>query len=218
VRAAFIRRYDAKFPSSDAELQQACADGKLAADQCPGGRRWIQLVYDGWLLSQSSVTMLGACDAMLAADQMRFGGANQDLIWNAFAARGFGEHPSTVNGNDAQPVGDWTSPFASEGTVAFAPRDERGNAVTNASLFVGQYEARVTPSADSDPASPLGDTLQMVPGTYDFVITAPGHGDTRVHATIRAGQTTKFNLHLPPTWPPAPTAPPPAATASTRPA
>jgi hypothetical protein len=72
VRAAFNRRYDASFPSSDRTLQQACADGKLAADQCSGNRRWIQLVYDALLLSQSSVTMVDARDAMLAADRMRF--------------------------------------------------------------------------------------------------------------------------------------------------
>ena len=197
VRAAFDRRYDRRFPSGSRKLEQACADGKLAADQCPGSRRWIQLVYDGWLLSQSSVTMLGSRDAMLAADQMRFGGANQDLIWNAFAGRGFGEHASTVDGNDAQPIGDWTSPFATEGTVQLAPRDEHGSAVANATLFVGQYEARVTPAADTDATTPLGDTLQMVPGTYDFVIRAPGHGDTRVRAEIRAGHTAKLNLHLP---------------------
>ena len=35
-------------------------------------------------------TMIQARDAMLAADLARFGGANQDLIWQGFAMRGFG--------------------------------------------------------------------------------------------------------------------------------
>jgi extracellular elastinolytic metalloproteinase len=196
VRQAFNRRYDRRFPSSSRRLQQACADGKLQAGQCPGNRRWIQLVYDAWLLSPSTVTMLGARDAMLAADQLRFGGANQDLIWNAFAGRGFGERASTAGGNDTDPIGDWTSPFAREGTVQLRARGEHGEDV-NASLFVGQYEARVTPAADTDAATPLGDTLQMVPGTYDFVIRAAGHGDTRVRATVRAGHTVQLGDHLP---------------------
>ncbi len=216
VRAAFNRRYDATFPSSDRKLQQDCADGKLTADQCPGNRRWIQLVYDGWLLSQSSVTMLGSRDAMLAADQMRFGGANQDLIWNAFAARGFGEHASTINGADTQPVGDWTSQFATEGTIEFAPRDEQGNDVTNASLFVGQYEARVTPAADSDPATPLGDTLQMVPEPTTSSSPPQATGTRGCARPSAPGTPPGSTCTWPETWPPAPTAPPPAATASTR--
>ena len=39
--------------------------------------------------------MLDARDAMLAADRMRFGGANQAAIWDAFARRGMGSDAST---------------------------------------------------------------------------------------------------------------------------
>jgi extracellular elastinolytic metalloproteinase len=197
VRQAFNRRYDEQFPSSDRKLMQACADGKLPADRCPGSRRWIQLVYDAWLLSQSTVTMVDARDAMLAADQLRFGGANQDLIWNAFAHRGLGENASTIDGNDDNPIADFSSPFADNGTVVLRPVDDSGNAVTNATLYVGQYEARVTPSADSDSATPLGDSLKMVPGRYDFVVRAPGHGLTRLHAMVHAGRTTTLQAELP---------------------
>jgi hypothetical protein len=37
----------------------------------------------------------------------------------------------------------------------------------------------------------------MVPGTYDFVIRAPGHGDTRVRAQVHAGHTTRLSNNLP---------------------
>ena len=197
VREAFNRRYDRQFPSGDRELQQACADGKLPANRCPGNRRWIQLVYDAFLLSQSTVTMVEARDAMLAADQMRFGGANQDLIWNAFAGRGLGEHASTVDGRDTDPIADWSSPFADNGTVVLRPVDDQGDAVTNAILFVGRYEARVSPAADTDATTPLGDSLRMVPGRYDFVVRAPGHGVTRVRAEVRPGRTTRLRTELP---------------------
>ncbi len=56
VRQAFNRRYDELFPSGNKHLQQTCADGQLPANQCPGSRRWLQLVYDGFLLSQSTMT------------------------------------------------------------------------------------------------------------------------------------------------------------------
>ena len=36
--------------------------------------------------------VLDAGNAILAADVMRFGGANQDLLWLGFARRGFGEN------------------------------------------------------------------------------------------------------------------------------
>jgi extracellular elastinolytic metalloproteinase len=197
VRAAFNRRYDELFPSQNRHLQQACADGKLPADRCPGNRRWIQLVYDAFLLSQAGVTMVDARDAMLAADQMRFGGANQDLIWDAFAGRGLGEDASTVNGADTDPIADFSSPFSKEGTVMLRPVDDHGTAVSNATLFAGQFEARVTPVADTDAATPLGDSLQMVPGRYDFVVRAAGHGVQRVRADVRAGRTTTLRAELP---------------------
>ena len=65
--------------------------------QCPGNRRWIQLMFDSFLLQQGATTMLDARDAMLAADRMRFGGANAAVMWKAFARRGMGKGASTPN-------------------------------------------------------------------------------------------------------------------------
>ena len=89
-----------QFPSSNAALQLRCADGRpgtnapeapLPPDQCPGNRRWIQILFDAFLLQQGDTSMLTARDAYLAADRMRFGGANQAELWTAFAKRGMGE-------------------------------------------------------------------------------------------------------------------------------
>src|SRR5436189_4048233 len=100
IRQALINKYNASFPAGDAALQQRCADGVLPADQCPGNRRWIQIVYDAWLLMPPAVSMLDARDAYPAADVMRFGGANQTELWRAFAHRGLRELHSS-NGNTA---------------------------------------------------------------------------------------------------------------------
>jgi hypothetical protein len=51
--------------------------------------------------------------------------------------------------------------------------------------------------ADTDAASPLGDSIQMVPGRYHFVIRAPGFGAKRLSATVNAGLTTTLRVHLP---------------------
>ena len=39
----------------------------LPPSRCPGNRRWIQLVFDAFLLQQGATSMLDARDAMLAA-------------------------------------------------------------------------------------------------------------------------------------------------------
>jgi len=55
----------------------------------------LQLVMDGLKLQPCSPTFLDARDAILLADQNDNGGANQCLIWQAFAKRGMG-----VNADD----------------------------------------------------------------------------------------------------------------------
>ena len=68
--------------------------------------------------------MLDARDAYLAADRMRFGGANQAELWTAFARRGFGEKaasadPSEDDGgfgdtDDPDPVPSFESPLRTD--------------------------------------------------------------------------------------------------------
>jgi hypothetical protein len=184
IRQAMIARYGAGSPS----LQEACAEG-LPAGSCPGNRRWTQLVFDAWLLmAAGTVSMVDARDATLAADVMRFGGANQDLLWNVFASRGLGENASSNGVNDAQPVPSFESPFATEATATFQPTGEDGEPLV-AQLFVGDYEARTTPIADTDPATALDATFGLVPGTYRLLARANGYGAMRLTTTAMAGQS-----------------------------
>ncbi len=50
----------------------------------------LQLVMDGLKLQPCNPTFLNARDAILQADQIRYGGAHLDLLWRAFAKRGLG--------------------------------------------------------------------------------------------------------------------------------
>lgn len=50
----------------------------------------MQLVMDGLKLQPCSPTFVDSRDAILLADQIRYGGANQCLLWEAFAKRGLG--------------------------------------------------------------------------------------------------------------------------------
>jgi hypothetical protein len=196
-RQALIRKYDEAFPASDAALQRRCADGEVPVDRCPGNRRWIQLHFDSLLLMQSAVSMVDARDAILAADFVRFGGANQKELWDGFAKRGLGESAVSEGNADPDPAPSFSSPFSREGTLVLRPFDLRGQVVQGAKLFIGDYEARAVPVADTDPATPLGDSVDLVPGDYHLIVQAPGHGARRADVTIKSDHTIRPALFLP---------------------
>ena len=93
--------------------------------------------------------MVDARNSYLAADLMRFGGANQTALWHAFATTGLGVDAAAAPGaDDGQPTPSFASPNESNATITFnATAPNEGNAaVNNAKIYVGEYEARVTPS------------------------------------------------------------------------
>ena len=181
IRQAMIRKYGA----GSAALNKSCANGKTAVTKCPGNRRWIQLVFDSFLLMANSAnSQVDARDALLGADLVRFGGANQALLWNAFAKRGLGEGAVSNGAGDVDPTPSFASPHATEATVKFRPVDESGRPVAGAKLYVGDYQARAVAVADTDPATPLPDEVKMVAGTYGFIAQAPGYGHARVGTTL----------------------------------
>ncbi|RDV13260.1 T9SS C-terminal target domain-containing protein [Pontibacter diazotrophicus] len=55
-----------------------------------GNNMAMQLVIDGLKLQPCRPGFVDGRDAILLADQINYGGANQELIWNAFARRGLG--------------------------------------------------------------------------------------------------------------------------------
>ncbi len=201
IRQAFVSKYGAGNP----QAQRDCAEGRLPASQCPGNRRWVQVMFDAYLLMPTAPSMLDARDAYLAADMMRFGGANEAELWLAFAKRGFGTGAASTNGatdTDADPTPDFASPRHANATVTFEAQDEKKQAVA-ARVYVGQYEARVSPIADTNPATTgqnLDATAQFAPGTYDFVVQAPGYGHLRLTRTFRAGQNVTVTLPLRTNW------------------
>jgi hypothetical protein len=198
IRQALVTKYNASFPASNAQLQRDCADGKLPANLCPGNRRWIQIVYDAWLLMPAAASMLDARDAYLAADMTRFGGANQTELWRIFARRGMGASASSNTNQDSDPTPSFESPKEANATITFnAVASNEGNAHVNAKIYVGQYEARGVPIADTDPATPRPNTAKFVPGTYDFVAQAPGYGMFRFTRSLLANQVATMIISMP---------------------
>ncbi len=190
IRRALIARYGAGTRAQ----QEGCAAGRTPAEQCPGNRRWAQLVFDSFLLQATGqVSMLDMRDNMITADALRFDGANSDLLWNAFAARGFGA--GAVSGpSDIDPEPSFASPYADNVEVTFKPLgDGRGKPVK---LYVGSYESGSVPVADTDPATPLPETVTLAPGTYEFLAVGKGLGHKRFTYAVRPGGSTVVGVVL----------------------
>src|SRR6185437_12475781 len=99
---------------------------------------------------------------MLAADLVRFDGANQDIIWNGFASSGLGEG-ATGAPADTDPTPSFHSPFA-----------------------------------NTDPATPLPDTFQILPDTqFHFLVNGKGWGSQKFTASFKAGKSQDLKLKLP---------------------
>ncbi|GAA4586210.1 hypothetical protein GCM10023194_31810 [Planotetraspora phitsanulokensis] len=191
VRDAFIDRYG-KGSSKD---QQACAEGKKALEKCPGNRRWVQLHFDAFLLTAAgNLSMVDMRDAMLAADRIRFGGANQDIMWKAFAEHGLGEGAASNGTADPDPTPSFASPDGGNATLTLQPAGEAAEAPVR--LYVGDYEGRAVPIADTDPATALGATFQIVPGSYSFVAAAPGFGHKRFTSTVKKNQVRDLHVEM----------------------
>jgi extracellular elastinolytic metalloproteinase len=222
IRQALAAKYDAGFPSSDTALQRRCANGEMPADRCPGNRRWIQLVYDAYLLMPIGPSMLEARDAYLAADLMRSSDptlawpSNRNELWLEFARHGFGQGAFSTtafsNHSDRDPIPDFASPVQAGAKVVFkAVSPDDGNIPVHARIYTGWYEGRVSPVADTDPATPgtaaptgaaenLDDTAFFAPGTYEFVANAGGYGHQRFRLTLAAGQTKTVTLSFASNW------------------
>ena len=209
IFTALAAKYDATHPSSDAELQRSCARGEKDAGDCPGNRRWNQIQFDSFLVTPQDATMVDSRDAMLAADMMRFDGANQEELWNAFAERGLGASAISTpiplgefpeNEIEAPPRTDldarpgFESPLRTdEAEVTF--RAPAG--VVDLEVYVGQHEARGVPVADTIAETEnLSDTASFVPGTYELTANAPGHGSHRFTLTTRPGEKRAVELPL----------------------
>ncbi len=213
IREALVAKYDSQFPYNDDALQQRCADGGLPSDLCPGNRRWIQMMHDAFLLMPTTQSMLDARDAMLVADVLRFDGANQKEMWAAFAQRGFGINASTLNEDDADPIGDFESPMHNNALVTFNAvaadesidcngcNDERALKSIAANVYVGRFEARTTPiTMTSGDHNNLAAPVKLMAGTYEFLVVAPGYGHFRFTRSVEAGEQVTLVPRVPSNW------------------
>ncbi|MFN2625885.1 MAG: M36 family metallopeptidase [Mycobacteriales bacterium] len=196
VRLLMNRRWDKQFPSTNKRMQSACARGQLAVDRCPGNRRWIQNVFDSFLIMPAAVTYLDARDSMIAADRMRTGGTNIATMWQGFAQFGLGKSAETLSASDVHPTPGFDSPVAKNARVTFRLLDATSGRPVRGQIHVGRYQARTVPVANTDPDQTPGPTAALVAGKYELFVRADGYGHTRLTRTYRPGErrTETFRL------------------------
>jgi extracellular elastinolytic metalloproteinase len=196
VRQALVKKYNAGFPYADKSLQLRCSQGTatqtpLPASRCPGNRRWLQLMFDSYLLQQGATSMLDARDAMIAADRMRFRGANKKTLWYAFAKRGMGWGATTPNADSGDVKPSFASPETDDAVVTFATPGTAGK------VYVGRYQARVTPVADTLSGTPLGPKAVLTPGRYQLLFQAAGRGFRRFTLTVKPFERRTVTISAP---------------------
>ena len=120
IRQALVTKYNGRFPSTDTALQLRCANGELPATSARATGAGSSSSTTPACSMPPATSMLDARDAMLAADVMRFGGANQTAIWHAFASARHGPvGPDRDHGRRRAEPG-FDSPHADNATVTFS--------------------------------------------------------------------------------------------------
>ena len=192
VRSALVAKYNRRFPYNDKKLQLECAQGSpikgvLRPYKCPGNRRWIQLLFDSQLLQQGATSMLDARDAMIAADELRFDGANRTTIWDAFSRRGFGVTASTKDADDVAPIPSFTSIGGAQRNTKIVFRGTKGGG----RFYVGDFEQRSRPIADTLRSTRLKDTVRFTPGRYDMLYVGNTTGHMRFTMVVTKGRAAQ---------------------------
>ncbi len=163
-----------------------------------GQRQSIQLVVDGLKLTPVNPTFLDARNAMMLADKVNNGGANQCLLWQAFSKRGMGFLATTLDSSDGAPVESFDVPGSCSdlGSIRF----DRKNYMIGETmkLSVGDRNASNTPLQVRVRSSVTNDqeTLTLTPdaifvGEFGASLrVTPGraaNGDGSLQASLQAG-------------------------------
>ena len=190
VRENLVEKYDDDYPVDDQDLQTECAEGITPAHRCPGNRRWMQLVFDAMLLMPVNPSMLQARDAALAADLMRFGGANQKEMWLGYAEGGMGVNAFTASEQDLDPIPDFEPVGTKPATIRFSAENTEDGDV-NARIFVGHYEAPCHADRGHEPRDDRARSTSTTrrsshPGGTSSSRSHPGYGHVRFSERFRS--------------------------------
>ena len=143
---------------------------------CPGNRRWVQLVFDSFLLHGQQPEQHGRrarrhARRRPAPLRRRQPGPALERVRQARPGRGRGQQRRRRR----RPGAELRLAVRQRGRRCGSGRSTAdGDRSPTPSCSSGDYQARAVPVADTDPATPLADQVSLVPGTYEFVVRAPG--------------------------------------------
>ena len=156
------------------------------------------LVMDAMPISPPSPSMLDMRDAIVKAGELRYKNTYTDLIWDAFAERGFGASAKTDGENDTTPRPGFDVPRKSlNGKLSLKlVNDSAGGPVKGARVLGGLFEGRTTPIFTTDKSG--RGSAAFAAGTYTLTIQAPGYGIQRFRVPISKGRTLRKTIRLRP--------------------
>jgi hypothetical protein len=187
------------------------ADGEIWAQtlwdlrKAIGSKKAESLVTRAMELSPANPSYLDERNSILAADLVVNGGKLGKTIWKVFAHRGMGYFAAAVDGNDAQPVEDFSMPPAADtprGALTGKVTDQdtggpvAGLAVGfggHASGFAGDLQA--TTAADGTYTIP-----GILPGTYAKVFARGGGYDEQVTTLSIPSHTVRKDWSVRKDW------------------
>lgn len=162
-----------------------------------GQRQSLQLVVDGLKLTPPEPTFLEARDAILLADRVSNGGANQCLLWQAFAKRGMGFSAATSGVSDTAPKEAFDQPpYCSDS--ATLQLDKRNYVIGEAMRItlgdrnaITPAQARLKSSITNDQETITLEPDQIISGSFQASMRlAAGRanaGDGILQASVEAG-------------------------------
>src|SRR5581483_7567515 len=162
-----------------------------------GQRQSLQLVVDGMKLTPRAPTFIDARNAILLADRVNNGGANQCLLWQAFAKRGLGYSAETADANDAAPVEAFDLvPWCSDtGSVRLDRENYLNGELVQITLADHNAQAPVTVEVSSSVTgdhetvtlAPEPETQGSFKGAVRLVAGGARAGDGELQASVEAG-------------------------------
>ncbi|MGH3647780.1 MAG: M36 family metallopeptidase, partial [Micromonosporaceae bacterium] len=163
-----------------------------------------RIVTDAMPITAPDPSFIDARDAILTALDFRYHDRSDyetiaDIVYTGFANRGLGKHATTDGGEDTDPIPSYAHRDGSRnGTLSGKiVNASNGKPVANARMFIGEYEARVTPLRKTTDTGKF--SAAVVGGKYSVTIAAPGFGSrTFRDVAITPGKTAAMKFTLAP--------------------
>jgi extracellular elastinolytic metalloproteinase len=188
------------------------ADGEIWAQtlwdlrKAIGSKQAQSLVTRAMELSPSNPSFLDERNSILAADLVVNGGKLQKTIWKVFAKRGMGFFAASLDGDDAAPIEDFSTPPAANtprGALTGKVTDsDTGLAVAGLTVgFGGHASGFASDYVDITSADGTYKISGILPGTYAKVFArGAGYDTVSRTVTIKPRVTTKVDWQVRKDW------------------